>query len=80
MEIILFFIGLALGIFIGVASVFVFCWFKDWVLQCKEAVKAKRDIEQLQELKDELEKRVGELKPKISKVPDETVEIYRRKR
>lgn len=80
MEILLFSIGFALGVFIGVISVFVFYWFKEWVLQCKEAIKTKKDIEQLQKTKDELEKRVRELKPKISKVPDEIVEIYRRKR
>ena len=73
METILLFVGLSLGIFIGVASVFVFYWTKDWIDRCKEALKVKKE-------KEQLEKRVGELKPKISKVPDEIVEIYRRKR
>lgn len=80
METILLFVGLSLGIFIGVASVFVFYWTKDWIDRCKEALKVKKDVEQLQNQKEQLEKRVGELKPKISKVPDEIVEIYRRKR
>lgn len=80
METILLFVGLSLGIFIGVASVFVFYWTKDWIDRCKEALKAKKDVEQLQKTKDELEKRIKELNPKISKVPDEIVEVYRRKK